>query len=158
MHGKISPNAFCKEICQIFIQELFFIFFTLWLFLTKCYISLGFYNILLCFDTSPCIFITENMEGKKRSNLGVTKLVIFMFFYEHNFFSHFCSDKIAWDNWSNKSKIIKIDCILWNLTKRGFQNWYDFLSFHLSSPQKMEVKKCEQISRTTFFDFFLIKY
>ena len=148
---------FVKRYARSSSKSYFWFFFTLWLFLTKCYISLGFCNILLCFDTFPCIFITENMVGKKRSNLGVTKLVIFMFFYEHNFFHIFARTRLL--GTTDKSKIIKIYCILWNLTKRGFQNWYDFLSFHLSSPQKMEVKKCEQISPTTFFNkIFLIKY
>ena len=65
VRGKFLPNAFYKEICQIFIPDTFFIFFKFSLFQTKCYSSLCFCNILHGFDTFPYTFLTENMEGKK---------------------------------------------------------------------------------------------
>ena len=65
VRGKLLPNTFYKEICQIFIPDTFFIFFKFSLFQTKCYSSLCFCNILHGFDTFPYTFLTENMEGKK---------------------------------------------------------------------------------------------
>ena len=39
--------------------------------------------------------------------------------------------------------------------KRGFLNWYDFLSCHFNSPQKMQKKKGEQISGQFFWTFLI---
>ena len=77
-------------------------------------------------------------------------------------FSHSQPDKIVWDkslfdtpiNFNNT----KTDGIFGKLASKGFQNWYDFISWHSKSPKKLQEKKGKQISRTTFLDDFEIKY
>ena len=51
--GKFRPSTFYKEICQFFIRDRFFSFFTFLFLFTKFNISLCFCNILLGFNTFP---------------------------------------------------------------------------------------------------------
>ena len=98
VRGKFLPNAFYKEICQIFIPDTFFIFFKFSFFQTKCYSSLCFCNILHGFDTFPYTFLTENMEGKKdKQAWGHLMGRIYVFLWALFFSSNFGPDNIAWD-------------------------------------------------------------
>ena len=85
VRGKFRPSTFYKEICQFFILDRFFIFFTFYLFFTKFYIYLCFCNIFLGFFLSSsfvnivfnnpywvewtncqfCIFKTDKLELKQ---------------------------------------------------------------------------------------------
>jgi len=63
--GKFRPSTFYKEICQFFIRDRFFSFFTFLFLFTKFNISLCFCNILLGFNTFPWIFWAKYKVRKK---------------------------------------------------------------------------------------------
>ena len=95
VRGKFRPSTFYKEICQFFILDRFFYFFSHFIYFlqnfTFIYVSAIYCLVSILFLE---YFELSIWKEKKRNRHGVTKLVIFMFFYEHHFFYIFARTRL----------------------------------------------------------------
>ena len=138
------PVLHPRPFFYFFLQNLIFIYVSAIYFLVSI-LFLGYFELSI-------------WKGKKRNRHGVTKLVLFMFFYEHHFFHIFArtrllGTKVDATDWKNLKSLKPI--AYYETWRKGFfKPGMTFYPAIWSHPKRCKKKKVSRLSRQLFLIFF----